>query len=443
MRRCGSAKSIDAASIDTSVLIVGGGPVGAHAGHGPCLARHRRRSSPRSGTPANRRTSNAIRCRPARWKSSAGSASPTKIRDAGLPPDYPQRRALPHLGDRRSSSRITLPSRAGRVAASSGDDSWWPTPESPHRINQICLSSRSCSRMRRAAAHPHPQSHEFEEFTQDEQRRDRRRPRPRQRRAHLSLLPLSGRLRRWPLDGAPAASAPSLPASRSCSACNRPISARRSSRAAARQAGLDVSRLQSAPLRHHDGDRRPGALADPQFSLHGETEFDSVDRDWAIRNILGVGADFDYEVISKEDWIGRRLVADRFRERPGVHLRRRRASVDSARRLRHECRHRRRRRSGVDAGGGAERLGRAARCSTPIRRNASRSPTRCRSSPSTCRRQFEAAPRNPGGDRARRTCRRRDPRAIGREAYDLYVQQQCCGGLNFGYFYDGSPVDRL
>jgi hypothetical protein len=30
--------------------------------------------------------------------------------------------------------------------------------------------------------------------------------------------------------------------------------------------------------------------------------------------------------------------------------------------------------------------------------------------------------------------------AIGREAYDLYVQQQCCGGLNFGYFYAGSPV---
>ena len=29
---------------------------------------------------------------------------------------------------------------------------------------------------------------------------------------------------------------------------------------------------------------------------------------------------------------------------------------------------------------------------------------------------------------------------IGQEAYDLYVQQQCCGGLNFGYFYEGSPI---
>lgn len=56
------------------------------------------------------------------------------------------------------------------------------------------------------------------------------------------------------------------------------------------------------------------------FLLHNylksdETEFDAVDRDWAIRTILGVGPDFRYEIICKEDWIGRRLVADRFRDR--------------------------------------------------------------------------------------------------------------------------------
>ena len=32
------------------------------------------------------------------------------------------------------------------------------------------------------------------------------------------------------------------------------------------------------------------------------------------RVILGVGPDFKYEVLSKEDWVGRRLVADRFRK---------------------------------------------------------------------------------------------------------------------------------
>jgi hypothetical protein len=46
-----------------------------------------------------------------------------------------------------------------------------------------------------------------------------------------------------------------------------------------------------------------------------EHDFDAVDRDASLRAILGVGADFNYEVISKEDWIARRLVADRFRDR--------------------------------------------------------------------------------------------------------------------------------
>jgi len=30
--------------------------------------------------------------------------------------------------------------------------------------------------------------------------------------------------------------------------------------------------------------------------------------------------------------------------------------------------------------------------------------------------------------------------AIGREACDLNAQQYCCDGLNFGYFYDRSPI---
>ena len=29
---------------------------------------------------------------------------------------------------------------------------------------------------------------------------------------------------------------------------------------------------------------------------------------------------------------------------------------------------------------------------------------------------------------------------IGRQAYEENVGQFCCGGLNFGYFYEGSPV---
>src|SRR3954466_3982990 len=48
-------------------------------------------------------------------------------------------------------------------------------------------------------------------------------------------------------------------------------------------------------------------------SLRPHESFDTVDRDEAMRNILGVGGDFTYELIANEDWTARRLIADKFR----------------------------------------------------------------------------------------------------------------------------------
>jgi hypothetical protein len=48
------------------------------------------------------------------------------------------------------------------------------------------------------------------------------------------------------------------------------------------------------------------------YLRHDEADFDAVDRDRSIRQILGVGSDFRFEVLGQEDWIARRLVADRF-----------------------------------------------------------------------------------------------------------------------------------
>lgn len=45
-----------------------------------------------------------------------------------------------------------------------------------------------------------------------------------------------------------------------------------------------------------------------------ETEFEAVDFDASIRAVLGVDGDFEYQVINHEDWIGRRMVADRMRD---------------------------------------------------------------------------------------------------------------------------------
>ncbi|MEU3273293.1 FAD-dependent monooxygenase [Saccharomonospora sp. NPDC006951] len=45
-----------------------------------------------------------------------------------------------------------------------------------------------------------------------------------------------------------------------------------------------------------------------------EAERQEVDRDKAIRDILGIGPQHRYETVSREDWVARRLVADKFRE---------------------------------------------------------------------------------------------------------------------------------
>lgn len=44
------------------------------------------------------------------------------------------------------------------------------------------------------------------------------------------------------------------------------------------------------------------------------SDFEDLDRDQSIRDLLGVGADFDWEVLQHVDWTARRLVASRFRQ---------------------------------------------------------------------------------------------------------------------------------
>jgi hypothetical protein len=86
--------------------------------------------------------------------------------------------------------------------------------------------------------------------------------------------------------------------------------------------------LGRAQLDRGDVERRCGSPACAVHAIDGrerwlihnylrpdEPDFESVDRDACIRSILGVGRDFAYSVISKEDWVGRRLLADRFRDR--------------------------------------------------------------------------------------------------------------------------------
>ena len=62
-----------------------------------------------------------------------------EIRNAGLPGDYPNDVSFRTTFTGIELARIPIPCRNDRYSATDGPDTGWPTPEPPHRINQIYL----------------------------------------------------------------------------------------------------------------------------------------------------------------------------------------------------------------------------------------------------------------------------------------------------------------
>jgi len=124
--------------INTEVLIVGGGPVGltlamdlGRRGVGVTLAEMRA-----AGEPPNV-SCNHVSARTMEIFRRLGIAG--AVRNAGLPADYPNDVAFRTTATGIEMARIPIPCRAERYSAKGGPDTWWPTPEPPHRINQIYL----------------------------------------------------------------------------------------------------------------------------------------------------------------------------------------------------------------------------------------------------------------------------------------------------------------
>jgi hypothetical protein len=171
-----------------------------------------------------------------------------------------------------------------------------------------------------------------------------------------------------------------------------------------------------------------------------EGDFDEVDRDVCLRTILGVGADFSYDVISKEDWYGRRLIADRFRDRCAF------IAGDAAHIWVPYAGY------GMNAGIAdamnlswlmAAHLNGWAPAAILDAYEAERWPITSQVSrfamshaEAEIRRRgavpAEIEDAGPAGERARRE--------VGRLAYEINVRQYACAGLNFGSFYDRSPI---
>jgi 2-polyprenyl-6-methoxyphenol hydroxylase-like FAD-dependent oxidoreductase len=425
--------------LDASVVVVGAGPVGltlaldlAWRGIDVVVLETRH-----AGEPPNVKC-NQVSARSMEVFRRLGLAD--KIRATGLPPEYRNDVSCCIAATGGELSRIKLPSRAGRVRGETGADGWWPTAEFPHRINQLFLEPL-------LFAHAAAQTRirilnrtRFESFTQTED----------------GVTALAEDLddgARITLTG------------RYLIGCDGGRSAVRHG-IGAELAGIPVvQHVQSTYFRAPKliemlpgepawmylafNPRRCGTMMAidgrerwliHNFLYHGESDYEAVDRDWAIRNILGVNGEFEYEVISKEDWIGRRLVADRFAQgrvficgdaahlwipHAGYGMN---AGIADAADLAWML-------AAVLDGWADPRLLAAYSAERqPITDQVSRFAFNMSKEVSHQRREIAAdiERADAAGDAARAR--------LGQEAYDLYVQQQCCGGLNFGYFYAGSPA---
>ncbi|HVQ72079.1 MAG TPA: FAD-dependent monooxygenase, partial [Bradyrhizobium sp.] len=300
-------------SVETQVLVVGGGPVGltlamdlATRGVRTVVAELRHRGEPPSVK------CNHVSARSMEIFRRLGISK--AIREAGLPADYPNDVSYRVSFAGKELSRIPIPCRRDRYTASGGPDTWWPTAEPPHRVNQIYLEPTLFAHAETIAGLTLLNRVEINGFEQ---------------------TPEGVTAQGIQLDN----NQPITIRADFLVGCDGGRSAIRRAIGATLSGTAEVQRVQSTYI------RAPSLLARSHlkpawatFSLNpvrsgnvyaidgretwlvhnylkpGEHEFDSVDRDWALRKILGVGADFSYEILRKEDWIGRRLVADKFRE---------------------------------------------------------------------------------------------------------------------------------
>jgi 2-polyprenyl-6-methoxyphenol hydroxylase-like FAD-dependent oxidoreductase len=238
-----------------------------------------------------------------------------KVRNAGLPADYPHDISYRTTFTGQELTRIQIPCRRDRFTRKGGPDGNWPTPEPPHRINQIFLEPILFDH---AAADPRIHiinRTSVEDVVVEEGS------------ASVGLRDLeTGEVRRL--------------SCRFLLGCDGARSIVRKAIGAELTGDAIVQRVQSTFIRAPDlidrqrherawgtgviNPRRAGMVyaidGRERWLVHNylkpdEVDFDFVDRDACIRTILGVGADFQYDIISREDWYGRRLIADKFRDR--------------------------------------------------------------------------------------------------------------------------------
>ncbi|WP_375411921.1 FAD-dependent oxidoreductase [uncultured Bradyrhizobium sp.] len=363
-----------------------------------------------------------------------------KVRNAGLPADYPHDISYRTTFTGQELTRIRIPCRRDRFTMTDGPDCNWPTPEPPHRINQIFLEPvlfEHAAAQRRIRI--------VNRTSVDE----------------VAVGETSARATLRDLDSGTG----TRMSCRFLVGCDGARSVVRKAIGAGLTGDAVVQRVQSSYIRAPDliklqrherawgtgsiNPRRAGMVyaidGVERWLVHNymkpdEPDFESVDRDACIRAILGVTGDFRYDLISKEDWVGRRLIADKFRDRCAF------IAGDAAHIWVPYAGY------GMNAGIAdamnlswllAAHLNGWAPLAILDAYEAERWPITSQVSRFAMV-HAEAEIRRRGavpadiedagwqGELARRD--------VGRVAYEINVQQYACAGLNFGTFYDGSPI---
>lgn len=363
-----------------------------------------------------------------------------EVRAAGLPNDYPNDIAFRPVATRPAFQRIRIPCRRDRFSETDCVDGGWPTAEPAHRVNQTFFEPILS---RRAASDPRITVLNRTQIQRYEQDQD-------------GVTAFGENL-----DTGAAVEI----RSDYLVGCDGGRSTIRSAIGAKLVGDAEIQRVQSTYFHAPDLiDRIPGTpawwtyLYHPvragslvaidgkerwllhNYLLNGEGGFDTIDRDGCLRMLLGVDEGFEYAVLSVEDWIGRRLVADRFRDRrvficgdashlwvpyAGYGMN---AGIADAANLAWLLSAR------INGWGGEAILDAYEQERQPITEQVSRF---AMSHAEQAIRERTSIPpefldETPEGEAARIM--------IGEEAYRLHVQQFACAGLNYGYYYDASAL---
>jgi len=362
------------------------------------------------------------------------------LRASGLPDDYPHDVSYRTSTVGQEITRIHIPGRLTRLTDRSGPDGWWPTPEPPHRLNQRYIEPILA---RHVQQHPLIQCLYQHQVIEVQHNDDEALVRCRVL-SNGSTVTLRARYVVG-CDGGRSLVRKSMGAQlvgdevvqRVQSTCVRAPDLMALMKAPPAWAMFTVNPRRSGNVYAIDG--RETWLIHNYLRDH-ESDFESVDRDWAIRTILGVGPDFQYELLSKEDWIGRRLVADKLRQGrvfiagDSAHLwvpyagYGMNAGIADADNLAWHLA------AQLEGWASPSALDAYERERLPITEQVSHFAMNHAHAMSQRRRAIPADIEDAGdaADASRRS--------FGQDLYELNVQQYCCAGLNFGYYYDASPV---